>query len=187
MPIVERRTQIARVRISQVGRNCSAPRIHLRRAERAVRLVRCEFRHPCQIIEGWHGRDWEAALSTSGRSDVPPSSAAFGILRIIAPSLFVLLKCLNFIWKSSTANDANATAAKRNRRNVGSGCRVPALSRCRTKSAKSLRLAYFQAATTAVRHMFIADARNARRLDADVRQRWTLKVLQTAAWAERNF
>ncbi len=60
---------------------------------------------------------------------------------------------------------------------IGPPCRGRALSHCRTNEAKSLRLAYFQAATTAVRHAFIADARNARCVWADVRWRWTLKVL----------
>ena len=52
-----------------------------------------------------------------------------------------------------------------------------ALSRCRTKNAKSLRLAYFQATATAARHVFIAAARKPRCVWADVRWRWTLKML----------
>ena len=52
-----------------------------------------------------------------------------------------------------------------------------ALSRYRMKNARDLRLAYFQATATAARHMFIADARKARCVLAEVRWRWTLKVL----------
>jgi hypothetical protein len=37
-----------------------------------------------------------------------------------------------------------------------------ALSRCRKKYARNVRLAYFQATATAARHVFIADARKAR-------------------------
>src|SRR5271163_5317965 len=43
------------------------------------------------------------------------------------------------------------------------------------------------AATTTSRHVLIAAARSTRCDRADVRWRWTLKVLYTAAWAERNF
>ena len=46
-----------------------------------------------------------------------------------------------------------------------------ALSRYRMKNARDLRLAYFQAAATAARHMFIADARKARCVLAEVRWR----------------
>jgi hypothetical protein len=52
-----------------------------------------------------------------------------------------------------------------------------ALSHCRTKNAISLRLVSFQAAATAARHVFIAAARQLRRVPADVRWRWTLKML----------
>ena len=52
-----------------------------------------------------------------------------------------------------------------------------ALSRCRTKDARILRLAYFQATATAARHVFIAAARKPRCVWADVRWRWTLKML----------
>ena len=54
---------------------------------------------------------------------------------------------------------------------------IVALSRFRTKNAKSLRAPYFQAAATAVRHVSMAAARKARCVRADVRWRWTLKVL----------
>ena len=56
-----------------------------------------------------------------------------------------------------------------------------ALSRCRRKSAKGLQLLKFQAAATASRHVFIAAARKVRCVGAEVRWRWTLKVLKTAA------
>jgi hypothetical protein len=45
------------------------------------------------------------------------------------------------------------------------------LSRCRKKNARNVRLAYCQAAATAARHMFIADARKARCVLAEVRWR----------------
>ena len=64
--------------------------------------------------------------------------------------------------------------------------RLRALSRYRMKNARGLRLAYFHATATAARHMFIADALKARCVLADVRWRWTLKVLYVAAWVERN-
>ena len=52
-----------------------------------------------------------------------------------------------------------------------------ALSRYQKKNARDLRLAYFQATATAARHVFIADTRKARCVLAEVRWRWTLKVL----------
>ena len=52
-----------------------------------------------------------------------------------------------------------------------------ALSRCHAKSASGLRLTDFQAAATASRHVIIAAARSTRCDLADVRWRWTLKVL----------
>ena len=52
-----------------------------------------------------------------------------------------------------------------------------ALSRCRAASAKCRRLRNCQAAATAVRHVVIAAARSARCVWAEVRWRWTLKVL----------
>ena len=54
---------------------------------------------------------------------------------------------------------------------------LTALSRYRMNNARDLRLAYFQATATAARHMFIADARKARCVLAEVRWRWTLNVL----------
>jgi hypothetical protein len=56
-----------------------------------------------------------------------------------------------------------------------------ALSRCRRKSATGLQLLKFQAAATASRHVLIAAARKVRCVEAEVRWRWTLKVLKTAA------
>ena len=53
----------------------------------------------------------------------------------------------------------------------------PVLSRCRTTNAKRRRLGNCQAASTAVRHVLIAAARSTRFVWADVRWRWTLKVL----------
>jgi hypothetical protein len=61
-----------------------------------------------------------------------------------------------------------------------------ALSRCRTENAKILRLAYFQAIVTAARQVLIADARKSRYVDADVRWRWALKMLEMMAWVKRN-
>ena len=52
-----------------------------------------------------------------------------------------------------------------------------ALSRCRAASAKCRRLRNCQAVATAVRHVSIAAARSARCVWAEVRWRWTLKVL----------
>ena len=49
------------------------------------------------------------------------------------------------------------------------------------------RLRNCHAAATAVRHVSIAAERSARCVWADVRWRWTLKVLSTAACVERNF
>src|SRR5450432_1705750 len=43
-----------------------------------------------------------------------------------------------------------------------------------------------QAAAVASRHVLIAAARSVWCVWADVRCRWTLKVLKTAAWVERN-
>ena len=58
--------------------------------------------------------------------------------------------------------------------------RVPnqtALSRCRAASAKCRHLRNCQATATAVRHVVIAAARSTRCVWAEVRWRWTLKVL----------
>ena len=52
-----------------------------------------------------------------------------------------------------------------------------ALSRCRAASAKCRHLRNCQAAATAVRHVVIAAARSTRCVWAEVRWRWTLKVL----------
>jgi hypothetical protein len=52
-----------------------------------------------------------------------------------------------------------------------------ALSHCRAASAKCRRLRNCQAAAIAVRHVSIAAARSARCVWAEVRWRWTLKVL----------
>src|SRR5208337_2877695 len=52
-----------------------------------------------------------------------------------------------------------------------------ALSRCRAASAKCRHLRNCQAAATAVRHVVIAAARSARCVWAEMRWRWTLKVL----------
>ncbi len=52
-----------------------------------------------------------------------------------------------------------------------------ALSHCRAKSTRGLRLTDFYAAATASRHVVIAAARSTRCDLADVRWRWTLKVL----------
>src|SRR5208337_4061613 len=67
------------------------------------------------------------------------------------------------------------------------GAAQRALSRCRAAGAKCRRLRNCQAAATAVRHVVIASARSARRVWAETRWRWTLKVLWTAACVERNF
>src|SRR5258708_4775044 len=56
-----------------------------------------------------------------------------------------------------------------------------ALSRCRRKSTMGLQLWKFQVPVTASRHVLIAAARKARCVEAEVRWRWTLKVLKTAA------
>src|SRR5271166_5587303 len=65
--------------------------------------------------------------------------------------------------------------------------RSTALSRCRAASAKCRCLRNCQAAATAVRHVVIAAARSTRCVWAEVRWRWMLKVLWTAACVERNF
>jgi PAS domain S-box-containing protein len=51
------------------------------------------------------------------------------------------------------------------------------LSRCRAASAKCGRLKHCQAAATAVRQVSIAAARSVRCVWAEMRWRWTLKVL----------
>jgi hypothetical protein len=51
------------------------------------------------------------------------------------------------------------------------------MSRCRLKNAKGLQLLKVQAAVTASRHVFIAAARKVRCVEAEVRWRWTLKML----------
>ena len=61
---------------------------------------------------------------------------------------------------------------------AGGGGLLQALSRCRRTNAKGLRLLKFQAAVTASRHVFIAAARKVRCVAAEVRWRWTLKVLK---------
>ncbi len=62
-----------------------------------------------------------------------------------------------------------------------------ASSRCHAKSASGRRHGDFQAAATTSRHVLIAAARSVRCVRAEVRWRWTLKVLKTAACVERNF
>jgi hypothetical protein len=62
-----------------------------------------------------------------------------------------------------------------------------ALSHCRAASVKLWRLRYCQAAAIAVRHVVIAAARSVRCVWAEVRWRWRLNVLLTAACVERNF
>ena len=56
-----------------------------------------------------------------------------------------------------------------------------ALSRCRRKSAMGRQRLKFQAAVTASRQVLIAAARKVRCVEAEVRWRWTLKVLKMAA------
>ena len=51
----------------------------------------------------------------------------------------------------------------------------------RRSNAMGLQLLKFQAGVTASRHVLIAAARNVRCVEAEVRWRWTLKVLKTAA------
>jgi hypothetical protein len=63
----------------------------------------------------------------------------------------------------------------------GDGLVGEALSRWRRRSAMGLQLLKFQAAVTASRHVLIAAARKVRCVEAEVRWRWTLKVLKTAA------
>jgi hypothetical protein len=62
-----------------------------------------------------------------------------------------------------------------------------ASSRCHAKSASGRRHTDFQAAATASRHVLIAAVRSVRCVWAEVRWRWMLKVLKTAACVERNF
>jgi transposase len=63
-----------------------------------------------------------------------------------------------------------------------------ASSRCDAKSASGRQGGTdLHAAATTSRHVLIAAARSTRWDRADVRWRWTLKVLYTAAWVERNF
>ncbi len=57
------------------------------------------------------------------------------------------------------------------------GAHDGALSHCRAASAKCRRLRNCQAAATAVRHVVIAAARSVRCVWAEMRWRWTLKVL----------
>jgi hypothetical protein len=57
----------------------------------------------------------------------------------------------------------------------------------REERERTMRGADFHAAATTSRHVVIAAARSTRCDCADVRWRWTPKVLYTAAWAERNF
>ena len=61
-----------------------------------------------------------------------------------------------------------------------------ASSRCHAKSASGRRHTDFQAAATASRHVLIAVVRSVRCVWAEVRWRWMLKVLKTAACIERN-
>jgi hypothetical protein len=62
-----------------------------------------------------------------------------------------------------------------------------ALSRCHAKSASGRRHTDFQAAATTSRHVLIATVRSLRCVWAELRWRWTLKVLKTAACVDRNF
>jgi hypothetical protein len=55
------------------------------------------------------------------------------------------------------------------------------LSRCPRKSAMGLQLWKLQVPATASRHVLIAATRKLRCVEAEVRWRWTLKVLKTAA------
>jgi hypothetical protein len=75
-----------------------------------------------------------------------------------------------FVGKGGVICNRSATAAQKR-----------ALSRCRRKSAMGLQLLKFQAVVTASRHVLIAAARKMRCVGAEVRWRWTLKVLKTAA------
>ena len=54
---------------------------------------------------------------------------------------------------------------------------IMALSRCRAASGKCRHLRNCQAAATAVRHVVIATPRSPRCVWAEMRWRWTLKVL----------
>jgi hypothetical protein len=58
---------------------------------------------------------------------------------------------------------------------------APALSRWQRRSLRGHATLEFQAAVAASRHVLIAAARNVRCVEAEVRWRWTLKVLKTAA------
>ena len=73
-------------------------------------------------------------------------------------------------WRNNRAENSHQPTRRRERK-------MQALSRYRMKSAIDPRLAFFQATATAARHMFIADARKARCVLAEMRWRWTLKVL----------
>ena len=86
----------------------------------------------------------------------------------------VLIRLVDLHFKSGTRMLGVETKTSRPR--LRSSC-TRELSRYRMKNARDLRLAYFQATATAARHMFIADARKARCVLAEVRWRWTLKVL----------
>jgi hypothetical protein len=83
----------------------------------------------------------------------------------------LLVKCL-----TPCQHTIHSFASRRSGRSVRAPY-VLALSRCRTKNVKRLCLPYFQAAVTAVRHVFMAAARKVLCILADVRWRWTLKVL----------
>ena len=60
-------------------------------------------------------------------------------------------------------------------------------SRCHAKSASGRRRTDFQAVAITSRHVLIAAVRSVRYVWAEVRWRWTLKVLKTAACVDKNF
>src|SRR5208283_563755 len=75
--------------------------------------------------------------------------------------------------RSSLFNIPRDISRREGLRSCGRG----ALSRCQGKNATFHDLSGYQAAATAVRHVVIAAARSARCVWAELRWRWTLKVL----------
>ena len=92
---------------------------------------------------------------------------------------YLLKKARNVLGDRPEFNQLRGQLLKARRESEGP--RNLALSRCQRKSATGLQRLKFQAAVTASRHVLIAAARKVRCVEAEVRWRWTLKMLKTAA------
>jgi hypothetical protein len=120
------------------------------KVHRGCRAIHCRRRDACgrRSCRGWRGRSCRWGLPAQRHSD------ADELVMSMAPHVAA---------DYGSIEDVH-------------GCEQ-ALSRRRTKNATRLGLMSFQAPALAARHVFIAAARKIRCVWADVRWRWTLKVL----------